>query len=77
MASFDFGWLDPQQYDLRDPIGACNFQSMVEDFMHIVRADSASLKDKMDDIQAFCKLVADDAAWPLASNVVPEFRPPQ
>lgn len=75
-ANFDFQRMYTR-FDLRNPARAVAFQSVVRDFMEVVRNDEAGLVGKQQDIDRFCSLVSTEASWPLAQAVVPEFQLPQ
>ncbi len=77
MATFDFTRLEPSLWSPNDPVSANALQTMVEDFMEVVRTNPAYLTDKLDEITRFCALIEHDDVWGLAVRVVPELRRPQ
>jgi hypothetical protein len=78
--NFDFALLDvggPSRYDLNNVRGAVAFQKMVRGFWSVVKTSPETLADKQAEVARFIELVSRSETWPLASNMVPEFRLPQ
>lgn len=73
MATFDENKLDLTTYDLSVPFQSIKYQSVVEEFMEIVRTRPAYLVSRTHLFSAFAKFVDHDDAWPLAVAIVPEF----
>ncbi|KAK5198018.1 hypothetical protein LTR99_009435 [Exophiala xenobiotica] len=73
-APFDFAKLNPALYVLDDAASAMDFQIMVEEFMEAVKTTPEALEDHEQACKTFCEMLAEDPAWQLAANVVPEFR---
>lgn len=73
MAAFDENKLDTTTYNLSDPIESIRYQSVVEEFMDIVRQRPAYLVGRRHLFDMFGRFLDDENAWPLAVAVVPEF----
>lgn len=73
-STFDFTKVDPRRYDISRATGALDFQLMVEEFMEAVKSSPGDFHGRDQVLRTFCEMVAEDSAWQLARNVVPEFR---